>query len=225
MEKTSVTIEIKQEVSVTLLWIVVGVVVVSAAFLIAPRSAELWTAINYGGVAAVLYLIALLTFALRKPLALKHRLWMGIGAVIVIGLASFTWVRMENQVHWQAETLMRIRGVIGRGVMKHEMSNAMLKTLDEFYKDGPNGKEALSDVFRRQNPGVAVGSNIHKPNWEGDPLQVVVTRLDPGIVEIISQETFVPGRDPRFRNRNGQSGMIQEKFVLTNRGITHVSEN
>jgi len=225
MERTSVTIEIKQEVSVTLLWIVAGVVVVSAAFLLAPRSAELWTAINYAGVAAVLYLIALLTYALRKPMAMKHKLWMGIGAVIVIGLASFTWVRMESQVHWQAETLMRIRGVIGRGVMRYEMSNAMLKTLDEFYKNGPNVTEALSDVFRRQNPGVAVGSNIHKPNWGGDSLQVIVTRLDPSLVEIVSQETFVPGRDPQFKNRNRQLGMIQEKFVLTNRGLTHVNEN
>jgi len=225
MERTSVTIEIKQEVSVTLLWIVAGVVVVSAAFLLAPRSAELWTAINYGGVAAVLYLTALLIYALRKPLVAKHRLWMGVCAFIVIGLTSFTWMRMESQVHWQAETLMHIRGVIGRGVMRYEMSSVMLKTLDEFYKDGFHTKESLANVFRRQNPGVVVGTNIRKPNWDGDALQVIVTRLEPDLIEIVSQETYVPGRDPQFKNRNGRLGMIQEKLVLTNRGMTHVIEN
>lgn len=225
MEKRSVTIEIKQEVSITLLWIVAGVVLVSAASLIAPRSTELWSALNYAGVAAILYLIALLTYALRKPLVLKHRLWMGFVAVVVIGLAGFTWTRMESQVRWQVETLMRIRGIIGRGVMIHEMSSPMLRTLDEFYKKGPKVQETLADVFRRQNPGVTVGSNIYKPQWEGDSLQVIVTNLEAGLVEIVSQETFVPGRDPHFKNLNGQVGMIQEKFVLTTRGVTHVSEN
>lgn len=225
MEKTTVTIEIRQEVSVTLLWIVAGVVFVSGAFFLAPRSSELWTAINYGGVAAILYLIALLTYALRKPLSLKQRMWMGIAAFVVIALTAFTWVRMESQVHWQAETLMRIRGVIGRGVMRYEMSVPLLKTLDEFYGSGPNVRETLADVFRRQNPGVEVGSNIYKSKWGGDSLRVVVSRLEAELVELLSQETFVPGRDPQFKNRNGQLGMIQEKFVLTNRGIAHVSEN
>ena len=130
MEKTTVTIEIRQEVSVTLLWIVAGVVFVSGAFFLAPRSSELWTAINYAGVAAVLYLVALLIYVLRKPLAMSHRLWMGIGALVAIGLAASIWMRMESHAHWQAETLMRIRGVIGRGVMRHEMTTAALYALD-----------------------------------------------------------------------------------------------
>ena len=101
----------------------------------------------------------------------------------------------------------------------------MLKTLDEFYKDGFHTKESLANVFRRQNPGVVVGTNIRKPNWDGDALQVIVTRLEPDLIEIVSQETYVPGRDPQFKNRNGRLGMIQEKLVLTNRGMTHVIEN
>jgi hypothetical protein len=225
MEKSTVTIEIRQEVSVTLLWIVAGVVLVSAAFLLAPRSSELWTALNYAGVAAALYMIALLLYALRKPLAPKHRLWMGIAAIVVIALTAFTWVRMESQVRWQAETLMRIRGVIGRGIIQNEVSNIMLRTLDEFYRNGPHATETLADVFRKQNPGTALGSNLHKYQGGDASLQIIVTKMDPGLIEVVSQETFVPGRDPYFKNYHGQLGMIQEKYVLTSRGMTHVNEN
>lgn len=225
MEKKTVTIEIKQEVSITLLWIVVGVIVVSIVFLMTPGSTELWPATNAASIAAVVYIIALLIYALRKPLSMKFRFWIGLSAALVLGLGTFSWVTNEEQVHWQAETLMRIRGVIGRGVMRFEMIPELLVTLKEFHHPSANKNESLADVFSKLHRGVIVGSNIHQPRWEGDPMKVIVARLEPGQIELLSQETFVNGRDPQFRNHNGQSGMVQEKFILTEKGITHVSEN
>lgn len=225
MEKHTVTIEIKQEVSITLLWIVVGVLFVSLAFLLTPSSPELWPSLNAAGIAGALYLIVMLTYALRKPLEMRARVWIGIAAIVVLALGAFTWVRMQDQTEWQAETMIRIRGVIGRGVMRHYMSGASLKTLGEFYQQRGSKKESLADVFRKQNSGVSVGANIHKPEWEGDKWQVIVTKLEPAAIELLSQETFVKGRDLQFKNHNGQLGMIQEKFILTEKGITYVSEN
>jgi hypothetical protein len=225
MEKNTVTIEIKQEVSITLLWIVGGVIIVSLVFLVTPAATELWPSLNAGGIAGVVYLIAMLTYALRKPLEMKTRVWIGIGAIVVLLLGAFTWVRMQQQTEWQAETMIKIRGVIGRGVMRHYMSETSLKTLGEFYEQRGSKKESLADIFRKQNPGVSVGANTHRSEWEGDWWQVVVARLEPAIIELVSQETYVKGRDPQFRNYNGQVGMIQERFILTEKGITHVSEN
>lgn len=225
MEKHTVTIEIKQEVSITLLWIVVGVVFVSLAFLLTPSSPELWPSLNAAGIAGALYLIVMLTYALRKPVGTATRVWIGIAAIVVLALGGFTWMRMQDQTEWQAQTLMHIRGVIGRGVMRYDMSGAVLKTLNEFYKQSGAKKESLADIFLRQNNGASVGSNIHKPEWHTDARQVIVKKLEPGMIELVSQETYVKGRDPQFRNYNGQLGMIQEQFILTEKGITHVSEN
>jgi len=225
MEKGTVTIEIKQEVSITLLWIVAGVVVVSLAFLLTPQSTELWPSINAAGIAAGLYVIALLIFVLRKPLGTKLRLWIGIAALASMGLMAFTWVRAQEQTHWQAETVMRIRGIIGRGVMRYDMPPALLKTLDEFYKQGPTKKETLAAIFSRLHNGATAGSNIHKPMWDSDSLKVIVKTIEPARIELVSQETFVKGRDLQFVNHNGQVGMIQETFILTEKGISHVSEN
>jgi hypothetical protein len=226
MEKNTVTIEIKQEVSITLLWIVGGVIVVSLVFLLTPPSMELWPSVNAAGIAAAVYLLAMLMYALRKPVETKVRIWIGLAAIVVLALGAFTWVRMENETRWQAETIMKIRGVIGRGVMRYELkSTAALKTLDEFYRPRGARKESLADVFRRLYTGAEVGANIHKPEWETDQGQVIVAKLEPAIIELVSQETYVKGRNPEFKNYNGQVGMIQEKVILTEKGITYVSEN
>jgi hypothetical protein len=225
MEKDTLTIEIKQEVSITLLWIVGGVIIVSLVFLLTPPSTELWPSLNAAGIAGAVYLISMLAYALRKPLEMRIKVGTGIAATVILVLGAFTWTRMQDQTEWQAETLMKIRGVIGRGVMRYDMSAATLEALKEYHKQRVPKKESLSDIFRKQWPGVTVGVNIHKPEWEGDLRQVIVAKLEPASIELVSQETFVKGRDAQFKNHNGQMGMIQEKFILTEKGITHVSEN
>jgi len=225
MEKNTVTIEIKQEVSITLLWIVGGVILISLVFFLTPHAVDLWPSLNAAGIAGALYLIAMLTFALRKPLETTVRIWIGIAAIVVLALGAFTWMRMQDQTEWQAETLMKIRGVIGRGVMLHDMRESALETLNAFYQQRGAKKESLADIFRIQNSGVTVGTNVHKPEWGGDQWQVIVTKLEPAIIELLSQETYVQGRDPQFKNHNGQVGMIQEKVILTEKGIAYASEN
>jgi hypothetical protein len=225
MEKETVTIEVKQEVSLTLLWIVVGVIVVSLVFFLTPSSPDLWPSLDAAGIAGAVYLLAMVTYALRKPLKTVLRVWVGVAAMAVLALGAFTWMRMQDQTEWQAETLMKIRGVIGRGVMRYDMSGATLNALDEFYQQRGSRKESLADIFRKQSPGAAVGVNIHKPDWAGDLRQVIVAKLEPLNIELVSQETYVKGRDARFKNYNGQLGMIQEKYIVTEKGITHVSEN
>ena len=226
MEKSTVTIEIKQEVSITLLWIVGGVIVASAVFLFTPTSPELWPALNAAGIAGAVYLLAMTAYALRKPLGTRLRLWVGIAALVILALGAFTWIRMQQESEWHAETLTRIRGVIGRGVMRYDiMSTTALSTLYEFYRQPAAKKESLADVFRRKYEGAAPGLNIHKPEWDGDVRQVIVAKLEPHLIELVAQETYVKGRDPLFKNYNGQFGMMQEKGTLTEKGIVYVSEN
>lgn len=225
MEKTTATIEIKQEVSIALLWIAAGVVAVSLAFFLTPRSAEFWPALDTAGVATGVYLIAFLTYALRKPLSTRLRILVAVIALAVLGCTAFMWLGTEDQSRWQAEQLMKIRAVIGRGIMYYEMPKPLLKSLEAYHQQGARKKESLADVFRKLQPGAAVGSNIHKPSWEGDSMKVIVEALDPDRIVLVSQETYVKGRDPNFKNYDGKAGMVQEKFVLTEKGITHVSEN
>ncbi len=225
MEKESVTIEIKQEVSITLLWIAAGVILVSAAFFLVPRGTDLWPALNAAGVAAAVYLFALLMFVLRPPLPVRTRITVGIVAFLVLFCTAFAWIRMEDHSRWQAATLMKIREVIGRGIRFAEMPSTLLKTLDAYHRHGVKKNKTLADEFRALEGDVHAGSNIHKPQWEGDDMTVIVQSLEPDRIVLVSQESYVKGRDPSFKNLDGKIGMVQEKYILTERGVTHVSEN
>jgi hypothetical protein len=225
MEKTTVTIEIKQEVSIALIWIAAGVVAVSLAFFLTPRSPELWPALDAAGVAAGVYLIALLAYTLRKPLSTQLRVLVGGIALIALSCTVLAWQSKEDQSHLQAERVAHIRVIVARQLLYSEMSIPLLNTLGAYHQQGVGKHETLADVFRRLHKDAVVGFNVHKPSWKGDPMKVIVKSLDPDRIVLVSQETSVEGRDLHFKNYDGKSGMVQEEFILTEKGITHVSEN
>jgi hypothetical protein len=225
MEKTTITIEIKQEVSIILVWLVSGIVFVSVAFFIPSKSTELWPQFYAGGIAAIIYLIALLLYAVRKPVSIKARIIATACSIITLGALIFSSIQMDNQSHWQADKLMQIRGIIGRGTMTCMIPQPLFKTLKVFHEQGLIKKETIAQIFQRLNDNASVGSNIHKPENEGDILKIFVQSLEPDRVVLVSQETFVKGRNPEFNNYNGQKGMIQERCILTAMGIKYESEN
>lgn len=225
MEEEKITIEIRQEVAVMLVFIVAGIIFVCAAFSIPPKSLELWPALNAGGIAAGIYLVALLVYVLRKPLSSKHRLVAGVIGLVALAAVAFAWIRMEGQIRWQADLLMKIRTTMGRSFIATSMPRYLLKTLDEFYQQKGQKKEHLGDVFRRLQNNPSVGSNIHTPSYPNDPIRIFIETLDAHQIVLVGQETYVKGRDLSFRNYDGNIGMIQERYTLTEKGMTHVSEN
>ena len=222
MEKDSVTIEIKQDVSITLLWIVAGVILVSAPFFLTPQSTELWPALNAAGIAASIYVVAFLVYVLRKPLPTRTRLIVGLLAAFVLVCTAFTWTKMQEESEWLAKKLKDVREMIGRGIMISSIPPPLLKTLDAYHRQGARKTRSLADEFRELQGDVKVGSNIYKPQYGYDEMKIIVETLEPDRVVLVSQETFVKGRDPAFRNYDGKTGMVQEKYILTERGLTHV---
>jgi hypothetical protein len=225
MEKTTITIEIKQEVSLLLLWLAGGIIFVSIAFFIPAQTTDLWPQFYAAGGAAFVYLITLLLYTLRKPVSTKACVITLVCFMIILGALVISSLQSDSLSHWQAKRLMQMKGVIGRGVMLYKMPQPLLETLRAFHQQMPGDKETLSQVFRRLNGKATVGSNINKPEYEGDSLKVFVQSLEPDIVVLVAQETFVKGRNPEFLNFNGQKGMIQEKCTLTSKGVKYESEN
>jgi len=225
MEKNTVTIEIKQEVSITLLWIVAGVVLVLLAYFPFSGSTDMWPAASAACVAATIYIIALVLYVLRNPISMKFKAWIGISAVVVLSLGTFDWTREREWSEWGHDTLIRIRGVIWGGITIYNMNPVMFKVLKEYYHPGSKAKENFVDIFTRDHPGAKVGSNVYKPDWEGDSLRIIVTKLEPTLIELVSEHPFVTGRDPNFRNYNGRVGMIQSRIILTEKGLNYVDEN
>jgi hypothetical protein len=225
MEKMTITIEIKQEVSILLLWLAGGIVAVTIAFFIPAQTTELWPQFYTAGGAALVYLIALLLYSVRKPVSMTARILTLACSVITLGAIVFSSIRMDSTSHVQMNTLANMKTTHVREIMFYKLPRPLLATLRAYYQQEPGKKETLSQVFQRQNGSVPVGSNINKPLSEGDTLKIIVETVEPDRLVLVTQETSVKGRDPEFLNYNGQKGMIQEKCTLTTKGVKYESEN
>jgi hypothetical protein len=225
MEKSTITIEIKQDVSILLLWIVGGILLVTIACYLPPSSTEVWPVLHSGGLAAMAYLLTLVFYIVRKPVSGKARILAIICVAITIAALSYSSLQLRSNAHWQAEQLIRIRAIIGRGVMRTKTPPMLLKTLQAFYNQEQASHENLAQIFQKLNGPVTIGANINTPYYDGDSMKVIVQTLDPDRVVLVSQETYIKGYDQDFKNCNGQEGMVQEKCILTAKGITYESEN
>jgi hypothetical protein len=226
MERTTITIEIKQEVSIFLVWLVSGIVFVSVAFFIPSPSMELWPQFYAAGIAAIMYLIALLIYAVRKPVSMKARVIAIACFVIILGTIISLSIIADVRTQRQAQFMIKSWSMNERHKMINIMTQSFLKTLQVFHQQGSVKKETLAQVFQKLNDNASVGSNINKkPDYKGDSLKTYIQVLKPDRVELVSQEVYYKGRNQQFINYNGQKGMIQERCILTARGITYESEN
>lgn len=135
--------ESKSDRTVMLLWILTGVVIVSAAFLIVPHSADPWHSLNAAGLAAGLYLLALTLSVLRKPIRLVTRIVIGFLALLFIGGTAFLWLRMQGSVVDQFQSRQKQSAMFVRGAMISEMSATLLKTLEVYHQQGAHKRETL----------------------------------------------------------------------------------
>jgi len=208
-----------------LIWLVGGVALASIAFLIPGEQLEFWPSINAGGVGVAVYLLGLVAYTVRSPFSKRTQIITWITVVIIGSALAVHWTGMDSTTHWQREELGKISAMIHRGIILANVPDSLLLLLREYHRQAGTKKEALAQLFRKTYPNAVVGTNIHKPEHDHDSLMVFVTALSDSVIELTAQEMFVRGRDRTFRNYNGRTGMVQEVFALTEKGIRHESRN
>jgi hypothetical protein len=204
-------------------WILAGVLFVSVAFIIGAMSG-LVTAVRVGGIAAAVYLIALTVFVVRKPLRWRTR----IGAYLVVGLSlgtiAFSWYQTQHTVAQRTAIQLEETAERTRGAAIGHMSRLFQRTLEEYYQGNARLKETLSDVFFRQYPAFKDSDPDRPFNIGGSNIRRFLVSDAPDSLVLVVQAA-VKGRSPDFRNRDGTMGCVQEKMILTTKGMIHVSEN
>lgn len=208
-----------------ILWLLGGIVVVSVAFFLPGQSTQMWPQINYAGIAGALYIVALVAYTTRNPFPKKQRFIAWSCTIILGGAVAVWWMGMDSTTHWQRERLREIRTVISRGVIQGTVPQTMVQSLEIYHKQGTKKKENLGQIFRRLTPLATQGANIHLPLSIDDSLSVFVQTLENDRVMLVAQEAYVPGRSAGFKNYDGRIGRIQERFTLTEKGVSHESEN
>ena len=206
-------------------WLLLGSIAVSIAFFIPSNSSEVWPGLNLAGVVTAIYLLALLLFALRKPISTKKRVVSWVLAVVVIISIVVSWIGMERASKWQRENLLTIHSLIIRGIAYSEVPDTLLDILAQYHNQGRGQHLSIGGIFRKNCPDATVGYNIHKPESDWDSLKVFVTALSDTELVMTAHHPYSRGRDPSFVSYTGRTGSVQERFILTEKGVRHESDN
>jgi hypothetical protein len=206
-------------------WLLVGIVAVSVTFFIPPNSPELWPALNTAAIPVIVYILALAFYTLRSPITRKARIIAWISILLVGGATYTSWSEMNELSHYQRNKLLQIHSVIVRGIMGTFIPNSQLDVLEAYYKQGSNRKESLARVFERLNDGAKIGTNISRPEYTDNSISIIVQSLSDNEIVLLGLHSYGKGRKADFKNYGGKAGLIQEKYILTEKGITHESEN
>ncbi len=208
-----------------IIWLLGGIAAVTLAFFIPPNSTDLWPSLNAAAIPVILYIVALALYTLRSPISRKSRITAWVAIVLVGGATSVHWTGMETTTHWQHDQLLRIQSVIVRGILLARAPRIELDALEAYYKQPSKKHESLVRVFQNRNGGATVGTNIYKPESPEDSTSIVVESLSDDKIVLLGLHAFAGGRNPDFKNYDGRVGKIQERFTLTEKGITYDSEN
>lgn len=208
-----------------IIWLVAGILLVSLSFFLSPQETNPWPPLHAAGLAAAAYLLALVAYTTRKPFPRKGRIAAWIVTLVFIGSAASFSTIFEKTTFWQQGQLQKILTVIHRGIFFDELQTPLVRTLDRYHAQRSQKKKSLGIIFRELFPNVSIGNNIHVPGGDDDKLQVLVAELSDQRIVLIGQPTHGNGRNPEFRNYNGQKGLVQERMTLSENGVVHESEN
>ena len=205
-------------------WMFGGIILVSLAFVLPGRTAEVWPSLNAAGIATLIYIIALLLYTLRNPIPVKHRVIVGLLAFIsVIGLSAH-WTGMRNTTEWQQNQLLDNKSLVVRGTMISDAPVSLLSVLEEYHAQGMMKKQSLANTFLHKYPLVKIGSNILSSVGE-DSTRIFVTTLSDSAVILTASHAYARGRTADFLPYWGRKGTVQERYILTEEGVRHESDN
>ncbi|RPI02270.1 MAG: hypothetical protein EHM64_14260 [Ignavibacteriae bacterium] len=208
-----------------IIWLLGGIAAVTIAFFVPSNSPELWPSLNMAMIPAALYILALSFYTLRSPITRTARIVSWVIIVLIGGAMYSSWTGMEVQSRWQHNQLLKIHSAITRGLLQSYAQPAALSALKEYYQQGKTKKESLGKVFQRLNPGAAAGSKIQAADMPQDSSSIVVKSIAENEVVLLGRHQYSNGRNPDFKNYNGKTGKVQERFTLTEKGVSYESEN
>ena len=206
-------------------WMFGGIILVSLAFFLPARTVEIWPSLNAAGIGVLIYIIALLVYILRNPVPVKHRIIVGVLAFISVIALGAHWTGMHRTTHWQQNRLTGIHSSLVRSVMASDAPISLLSVLEEYHAQGKMKKLSLAKTFLQEYPQAIIGSNIHTSSVGDDSTRIFLTTLSDSMIVLTASHAYSRGRTADFLPYWGRKGTIQERFVLTEKGVRHESDN
>ncbi|MBI3110772.1 MAG: hypothetical protein HYZ01_04275 [Ignavibacteriales bacterium] len=225
MENETITIELKRETAVLLVWLATGMFLVVVAFFLPGNSTDLWEPLAASGVAGAAYIGALVVYCTRPAVSTLRR-WTTIGITAITLLAAgMGWAGQKERGQWQRESILSIRAQTSRAVLFDDMVHILKEPYEMFYSQRGPVRRSLGELFQMKYGEGRVGTNIFAARSKWDGLQVILTDLRDDRIVLVAWDSYSRGKSAEFTNLGGQRGKIQERFTLTEGGLSHEVEN
>ena len=207
-----------------ILWVIIGSGMVIVPYYLFDTPLDPWPSVIAGGTGGALFLIALFTWIMVKtPFPKRTKIVSAIAFVIIFAAGALSWQTMYEMCHYQQKLLGTIRTTIGDGVLRSFTSTAMLPPLHDYYAKNQRRQMPIGKLFLTANK-----DRIHDGyfKFDSDEYQVSFLKdVSDTSIALVMIDTVARGRDAAFKNFNGQTGRLQAKAILTERGVQHEREN
>ena len=132
---------------------------------------------------------------------------------------------MLTTTQWQQNRLLGMKSIAVRGTMISDAPIRLLSVLEQYHTQGKIKKLSLAKTFLQQHPQAVIGSNIYTSSVGEDSTRIFVTTLSDSIIVLTASHAFARGRIADFLPYWGRKGTLQERFILTEKGVRHESDN
>ena len=130
---------------------------------------------------------------------------------------------MYDMSHFQRKLLGKIRTTIGDGILRSFTSEVMLPPFHDFYAKGQRRQIPIGKLFFAANKDRLRDGSL-KPDINNYYVSFLKDISDTSIT-LMMVDTVARGRDAAFKNVNDQTGRVQARAILTERGVSHEREN
>ena len=187
---------------------------------------DLWGSIIAGASGSALFLIALSIYSLKQSSSRKEDVITGIVCVLLIAGFALESEKHYTMTSYQRQTLLKIRTVIGSGIIiTDKIHGTMMPALRAYYRQPEKGK-TMATIFREM-----YGASIEDKSFNKyPPLKDYVREFDimtfvsfqgDSVVQYTCIDTVARGIDEHFKNASGHTGKLQYRSMLSKYGVKY----
>ncbi|MFH0990947.1 MAG: hypothetical protein V1799_13110 [bacterium] len=224
MQQEPSTIKLTLDLSITIIWLTIGVALCSLGFILPENSSEIWPALDAAGIAAIAFLLVLLVYVLRKPISPKLRFIMILGFFLFAGSVSYVWMSTKQRILAGQHFVAQTRRPIAEGYSYYKASEYLLRPLKEYHQQRSQKKKSLGSIFQEIYPNTYAGSHLYQPGNYDPMAEVIIHSVTPDTIVLQSRVINPYAHRARPFVISNSPNLIKIQFTLTAKGISYVSE-
>lgn len=206
---------------------------VALAFFIPAQEGSIWPSIIAGGIASLVYLIALYIYGIRKIESSGKRKLVTVTLVLLIIFSIASAGISYEGSNRQTALLPEIRTTIETGMAETYIEEYLLKTMRTYYMEDKVGDNSgLGKIFHNKFDSLITEDRLllynGKDTYSDDEqtkMKIFVHTVKFDSIVLVAESGYMDGINSEFKNYSGAKGMYQTKGILTGEGIDYERTN